>query len=643
MSEAAAQMQNATTPKLTAPSILFLALALAIAGSYWIVPIFMAPDKSPDGLVLFREAGDPDYFPQVTWAAHLDFAESTIKEYAGTGVRSFPFVPVTIHAIFYRIAGWTGFILADVLMVVLYACLLRQFLLFAEVTRGPAELLSLGVISGTLSWINDRIPAIAHHAIPVLFWDFRFPRAFITEAVFVLFLILATLLLTRQQKPIWLFAAFGVSFAASLQSDIYSAFDAAYVVVLVSVFTITASSDRWAASKRVLGGAASFAIASLPFVYQQLHTSPDLKRRWGVYSTHRYWTLLPDTTIIACALVLVAVAMVLAMRYRRSDRKQGSDRNLGRFAALAVVATATAASIISGPVSLAVLHQAVQIYHFWRQTMLTIGYLLLLYIGWLLTDLSPFLRLRGFPEKLRSTLSAAAGVAFAGLCLFVAYQHSVEWCSMDNPTAPAMRDNFHLDHYRTDFRELHNVLDRPEYANAVVLGTFDRQLSNWWLARGRYVYTVEGFNCTLPDSVMEARAFQFLRMTGTSSEEFGHLLDNTYFLIQVIGHDKYQADANYTAWPLSDYSAEARRRIAATTWPFHLELPISEKARLMSAYEQSLRTPQTANALDVLVLDKDTLRAYVHPEEGDRFRLTWSNGTFELWLPNNPAAATQSR
>jgi hypothetical protein len=617
--------------------MLFLAIALAIAGSYWIVPAFMASDKSTDGLALFREAGDPDYLPQVSWAAHLDFSETTVKEYAGTGVRSFPFVPVAIHAIFYRIAGWTGFILADVLMVVFYACLVRQFLLFAEVARRPAELLSLGVISGTLPWINDRVEAIAHHALPVLFWDFRFPRAFITEAVFVLFLTLATLLLARQQRPIWLYAAFGVSFAASLQSDIYSAFDAAFVVVLVSVFTIAAGSDRWATGKRVLAGGASFGVACLPFIYQQLHTSPDVKRRWGVYSTHRYWTLLPDKIITACALLFVVAALALAFLYRRREEKRG------RIAALAVVATATAASIISGPASLAVLHQTVQIYHFWRQTMLTIGYLLLLYAGWLLTDIGQTLRLRRFSERRWSIFTAAAGTIFTLLCLFVAYRSSIERSRMGNPTAPAMRDNLHLDHYRADFSELHSVLDRPEYANATVLGTFDRQLSNWWLAKRRYVYTVETFNSTLPDSVMETRAFQFLQLAGTSSEELGQLLDNNYFLIEVMGLDKYQADADYTAWPLSDYAPDARRRIAATTWPFHLELPISEKARLMSAYEQTLRTPQTANALDVLVLDKDALRAYVHPEMGNRFRLAWSNGTFELWLPNNPAGAVQSR
>jgi hypothetical protein len=106
-----------------------------------------------------------------------------------------------------------------------------------------------------------------------------------------------------------------------------------------------------------------------------------------------------------------------------------------------------------------------------------------------------------------------------------------------------------------------------------------------------------------------------------------------------MGLAKYQADSDYTAWPPSDYSPDARRRIAATKWPFHLEMPVSEKSRLMSAYEQSLRTPQAANALDLLVLDKDALRSFVHPERGNRFHLSWSNRTFELWAPNIPSSA----
>jgi hypothetical protein len=149
-----------------APPLLFLLLSLAIALSYWLVPVLIAPDKSPDGLVMFRETGDPDYLPQVAGAADLKFGETAVKEYAGTGVRSFPLVPTAIHAIFYRVAGSAGFILADLLMVVLYACLLRQFLLVGGVARWPAELLSLAVISTTAEWLVSKASAMVHHPAP---------------------------------------------------------------------------------------------------------------------------------------------------------------------------------------------------------------------------------------------------------------------------------------------------------------------------------------------------------------------------------------------------------------------------------------------------------------------------------------------
>jgi len=206
-----------------------------------------------------------------------------------------------------------------------------------------------------------------------------------------------------------------------------------------------------------------------------------------------------------------------------------------------------------------------------------------------------------------------------------------------------MRDNLNLIHYRTDFRELHRVLERPEYADATVLGTFDRQLSSWWVYRRRYLFLADLFNSTLPDSVAESRVYQLLRLVHTSPEEFGRLLDIEYFLMQVMGHDKYQANSVFTQWPLSAYSAEAQRRIASTAWAFHLELPESERSRLMMAYDRTGEPGQRSSALDIIIFDKDFLRGYVHPEGADRFRLAWSNQTFELWVPNDRRIASQFR
>jgi len=620
-------------------SALFFIIALAIAGSFWIVPILTAPDKSPEGLLLFREAGDPGYFPEVAWISHFEFGETTVKEYAGTGVRSFPFVPFTLHAILYRVAGSVGFIAADILIVVLYAFVLRQLLLLGGVGRWPAALLSLAAISSAAQTIKNAASAVSHHSIPLMFWEFRFPRPSITESIFLLVLILSILLIARPQRPIWFFILYGLGFGAILQSDIFAAFNAALVVGAVLIYVVAVSKDWWATAKRLLAAAVTMGLAGTPFMYQQLHTSADVKRRFGVFSTDRYSALLPGLNIIAFSLILFVVAIALALFYARRDRKKG------RLAALSVVATAMATSIFSAALWCAVLHKTIQPYHFNFQAMQVIGYLVLLYVGWLLTDLRELSPLRKMHENRWTLMSATAGVAFAAFCLLSAYRSSVHRNNgdlhgpvhRDNgnlPTSNPLLDNFNLVHYRTDFAELHRVLDRPEYVSATVLGTFDIQLDNWWLYRRGYLYLVEPFHSTLPDSVMEARAFEFLRRVGTSNEDFGHLLDNNYFLVQILGGDKYQAYSLHTTWPLSDYSPDAQQRIVSESWPHHLEVPLSERSRLMQAYAQTDGIQEPANALDVIVFNKDSLRPYVHPERGDRFHLVMSNQTFELWVPN---------
>lgn len=634
MKAAATEVGGARIPGWSAPPVLFLMLALAISSAYWIVPLLTAPDKSPDGLVLFREGGDPVYLPMVAWEGSLKFGENVVKEYAGTGVRAFPFVPFAIHAIFLRVAGPTGFILADMLTVVLYACLLRQFLLIAEVARWPAELLSLAAISGTTLWFRNKASAIFHHSMPVVYWGFRFPRPSVTQSVFVLLLILGAMLMTRKQRPVWLFALFGVTFAANLQSDIYAALNGAFVVGAVLVVAAVAGHDRWAAARRVLATVAATGLASVPFFYQQLHASADVKRRMGAYPSQRYWTVLPDHNIAAFIVICLVAAAVFGWFYKSRAQKKG------RLAALAVVAMVTATSALCGPVLMAVTHQTIQPYHFGIQDMLTIGYASLVYAGWLLTDVRGTSLLGRLSEKRWTVLTATAGVVFTGFCFYIAYRTAVYLNRGDLPTSNPLVDDFNLVHYRTDSKELHRVLSQPEYANAKVMATFDIQLGDWWLYKEKYLYLVEPFQSTLPDSMMEARAFHFLRLMGTSNQEFGQLLDNTYFLYQILGGDKYAADSAYTAWPISDYSPEAQQRIASTSWSHHLEMPLSERARLMTAYGQTSETQQNSDALDIIVMDKDILRGSVHPERGNRFRLAWSNQTFELWVPNSPAIAS---
>ena len=612
--------------------LLFLLIAFAIALSFWIVPVLVAPDKSPDALVMFRQAGDTDYLPLVTAAADLKFGETSVKEYAGTGVRSFPYVPIVIHAVFYRFAGSIGFILADITIVVLYAFLLRSYLHISGVHITLAGVLSLAVISGAAFWIVRRAGEIVHRRVRVGFWEFRFPRPSVTEVVFVLFLILATMLVARPARSAGFFAFFGISLAAIVQSNIYEAFSAGFIAGAVSIIALFSSRDRWEATRRLSAITVAFGVSIVPFVYQQLHVSSDVKRRWGVFSTSQYGALLPDHGTMVWAAVVIAAAVAMATLYRRIDLKRG------RVAALGVAATAVGASVASGPASLAMAHQTIQIYHFQDQTEMTIGYALLLCAGLLATDLIEAFKARRLAEKPWSTMAMAATAVCVAGCLVTAYRNSERLSASNTPTNLPM-GLLNLAHYRTDFQDLDKVIRSPKFAGASVLATMDSQLADWWEYRHGYLYLPDLFNTTVPDSVVESRIFQFLRMLGTSTEEFGHLLDSYYFRLRVLSDSKYMANSLFTPWPLSDYSQDAQGWIASTKGAWSLIIPKSERARLLAAYDQTSESRQRSNALALIVLDKDPLRGYVHPERSGLFDLMWSNDTFELWIPNNRATS----
>jgi hypothetical protein len=96
---------------------------------FWVFPMALMPKTALDALVLFRPGGDQGYLPPVAAAADLKLGEISVKEYAGTGVRSFPLAPFVVHGFLERLLGSAGFMLADILVIFLYACALRYLLI----------------------------------------------------------------------------------------------------------------------------------------------------------------------------------------------------------------------------------------------------------------------------------------------------------------------------------------------------------------------------------------------------------------------------------------------------------------------------------------------------------------------------------
>jgi hypothetical protein len=366
----------------------------------------------------------------------------------------------------------------------------------------------------------------------------------------------------------------------------------------------------------------AFALAGAPFFYQLLHTSPDVKRRWGVFFTNRYWQLAPKTSVIVCALAILAIAAWLTLRFRaREGAKQ-------RLPALAVLSLAVGASLITGPLSTALLRQVTQEEHFTYTAERAIGYAALLYAAWLLSGISRFEPVRRCLER-RERL--VAGAAILAVALFI--YNDIHFNIRESRAGWMGTTPVRVRVYQADFADLRRVLERPGRLQALVLGTFDEALGWWWQYRRRYVYLPDVFHSTVGDIVAESRTLRFLRRVGTTPEDFGHLLDKDHFIWVALEGFRYQVGSLFTPWPSSEYSAVTQARLT-TGRPLQsrFEVPRSEKLRLMKAFEEMQGDDGSSGELDVIVFAKDDLRPYVHPERTGNV-LVWSNRTFEVWRP----------
>src|SRR5207244_3146161 len=99
--------------------------------------------ESLDHLLMFRPWGDSDYYQQVAALAHLQLGETVVKEFAGTGVRSFPFASIVVHSVLFRLAGVYGFIVGDIVVTILFFIALTALLTGCGVTRSVARIVAV--------------------------------------------------------------------------------------------------------------------------------------------------------------------------------------------------------------------------------------------------------------------------------------------------------------------------------------------------------------------------------------------------------------------------------------------------------------------------------------------------------------------
>jgi hypothetical protein len=185
-----------------------------------------------------------------------------------------------------------------------------------------------------------------------------------------------------------------------------------------------------------------------------------------------------------------------------------------------------------------------------------------------------------------------------------------------------------LTRMRPDFTALVREFGREQYKDCKVLGTFDLQAHNWWVAFGPgYVFNPNSFRSTLPDGEIERRVLLLTHVMGLESRPLDEI-------VLWLGSNKYQANRIHSFAPLDQYApaeADAIRNVSfIENW--HLVLPTTERDRLL-ALRRSLASqpPEAAPRLDLIVMTNTSDQRQSAPDP-KRWGCSFQNATYRVFV-----------
>jgi len=619
-------------------------LLLLKATCYWIVSVYVYPQTPLDVVAIYRQMYDLDYYPQISALADFNFGESVLYEYAGTSIRSFPFASVLVHAICYKLLGSLGFILADIIITFSYFIALSTFFRLLRVSSLLAMSASLLIISRAVSFVLRQLCYRGGICVPLSFWYENIPKPFVTEIFVILFLIVVFSFALNHRlivkKRLWVLL--GIAFALLTQSDIYQMFTALIFSACTFLYLfLKLKEHRTRILQNLFILSCTAFLLTIPFLIQRLVEHADIPRRFGAFPVQRSIILIPPDFIINLLWLLLLCGVALLIYRFLLSKENPVEANLKRKVLLLMCGVCLA-SILSCTLSVLVLGKGIQLEHFTEVTHLLFGYATVLWLLYIADHGIKVVRQR-FTESGKGsrilTVATKAGISLlVVMCAVYVVREANGWARYDRQ----VYDKFMsvdskgwttLFGYKDDFIGLVDELKGEEYAGAVVLGTFDHQVNDWWLTFQKgYTFLVDPFNSTVPDEVSESRLVAFCKLLGMSSDDFRSFINRRHINIWWYGQLKYQASRAYTYAPLGEYSEEVQEGIRKTTVydNFEIALPKSEEVRLVNKFNTVVLEEKTLPRLDLIVLTKEeSLRDFTPPAH--LFGLSYENATFRVW------------
>lgn len=584
--------------------------------------------------MLYRDQpGDIQYYPLISSLSRGPMKEFMIKERLGSATHAFPVPGLIVHAVCYRLFGPYGYAVADALIFAGFFSMLFLLMRVAGVSTPTAAIVAM-LFSLGVFLVADIHPLLR---LRIQVWEQRIPRPFVSD-VFALASLASLAWIVRtpsSERSRWQWALLGATLALIIQVDVYAAY-----ILLASVSVAVVTSGRLDRRLIVNPGltVAVLLVLCTPFFIQRSFHSHAIDVRWGLFPVHRthllFW--LPELRAMSGPFILYAMFFAGATILKEEvDGIFGSGASLRFRRILLLFIAVTGFGHLAIPLTTFVLGKAVQIYHFPVIARDLDSMCCIVCIAAAI-DLLFRIAIRKTDRFTRFGWQPAA--LLAAICLgALAYKIHVDRRSPQNGYIRAdvfpELDGLSKTPYRMEFADLTSHLNSLGDSKHMVLGTFDHELCAWWLTFNQGCsYLADPFLSTVPDSEIEARFASFCHLIGMTPKEYDALIQQPTMNLFWISCDKYQASRAYTYAALSDYSPSQRAEIAHTTildnW--HVDVPLSEQHRLLTAYDASNSALQ--GELDVIVLTNE--KAFRdHAPPASQWRLSYQSPRFRVYVP----------
>ncbi len=422
-------MTSKAPPEKTRQWMILLATltVAAVAVVPYLLSRFQFPDERLDVSVMYRDpTGDCQYFPFVRAFASGRFGEFSIKEDAGAGVWSFPYLPLVVHGICFRLFGAYGFPVADALVAVAYLHVLLMFFRTAGMSLAVSLPLSTLIAAGHNPTLSVGMSGIREIPLVGELWGRRFPRPYVSEVVVLLCLWLITDIVVRfGRAPLRLkWALCGASLAAVIQVDVHSAITLALLASAVGVVQLATKTRETALC--LAGALTTFLLCLTPFVAARVLEHPDVPIRFGTFPINRLMPIFDARNIAKAAIpTIVLLGTGFAVQLLTPSGNAPTAVTLERITRmrrlLALFLGVIVITRLAMPISMVLLGKGIQLYHFLDRQRVFDNYVLTTIFATLVTSL---LRLGNSPRNKWAAmrLPGTMGVVCAGvLALTVAW------------------------------------------------------------------------------------------------------------------------------------------------------------------------------------------------------------------------------